>query len=249
EIDPYSSPIVVHTWANHEEIYQPLLGESSIEGPSLQIAEVENVYSETLKWVKRSKKSGKQWVVSLDEIGPASTGVKPDTVDSGHDEVRKRALWANLMAGGAGCEWYFGYDYPDNDLNLEDFRSRERMWHLTKIAVDFFQAHLPFADMDPDDSLVKTSDTHCLAKEGHCYALYVVSGGKAEVWLPEAVYSVSWFDPRGGGALVEGSVKEVRGGGFRDIGSAPGQYDQDWVAVLNLVGDPPSAPSRPSALQ
>ena len=30
----------------------------------------------------------------------------------------------SLMAGGSGCEWYFGYQYDHNDLNLEDFTAR-----------------------------------------------------------------------------------------------------------------------------
>lgn len=243
--DPYDSPIVVHTWANHEEIYHPLLGDPSFEGPSLQIADVQEVHSETLKWVENSRKAGKNWFVSLDEIGPASTGVKPDSDDDDHDEVRRYALWANLMAGGAGCEWYFGYEYSHNDLNLEDFRSRERMWDLTRIAVDFFQSHLPFTVMDPQDALVKDPNSYCLAKEGHVYAVYLGAGGTTEVWLPEAAYSVSWFDPRRGGELVTGSIGEIRGGGFCNIGNPPSELNKDWVAIIRLNGQPPTSISSP----
>ena len=244
-LDPYGSPIVVHTWANHDEIYQPLLGDSSYEGPSLQISDIKNVHSETLKWVERSKAAGKKWFVSLDEIGPSSTGVKPDLDDYNHDEVRRYALWGNLMAGGAGCEWYFGYDYPDNDLSLEDFRSRERMWDLTRNAVDFFHSYIPFSELDPNDVLVKDPNSYCLAKEGYIYLIYLGAGGSTEVWLPEATYSVDWFDPRLGGELVTGSVKEIRGGGYRKIGNPPSQLNQDWVALLRLEGTPPVVVSKP----
>ena len=37
-------------------------------------------------------------------------------------------LWGNLMAGGAGVEWYFGYTFPHNDLNCENWRNRDHMW-------------------------------------------------------------------------------------------------------------------------
>jgi hypothetical protein len=243
QTDPYDSPIVVHTWANHEEIYQPLLGNEAFEGASLQIADVRNVHGETLKWVENSRNAGRHWVVNLDEIGPASTGVVPDAEDYDHDEVRKYALWANLMAGGAGCEWYFGYDYPDNDLNLEDYRSRERMWDLTHIAVQFFHDYLPFTSMDPNDSLVKHPNSYCLAKEGEVYAVYLTEGGSAELWLPEAHYSVTWFDPRAGGGLLLGS--EIEGGGYRSLGSPPNAPDNDWLALVRLTGDPPSSITRP----
>ena len=32
------------------------------------------------------------------------------------EDVRKQTLWGNLMAGGAGVEYYFGYQLPENDL-------------------------------------------------------------------------------------------------------------------------------------
>src|SRR5690606_18848904 len=115
------------------EAYTPLLGFPDFEGPSLQ---TNDTHAQTLKWLDASKQAGRQWFVCLDEIGPAHTGVKPDNDDYAHDEVRKKHLWANLMAGGAGVEWYFGYRFAHNDLNCESWRSRERMWDLTRYAVE-----------------------------------------------------------------------------------------------------------------
>jgi hypothetical protein len=63
----------------------------------------------------------------LDEIGPADHGVLTDAEDPEHNDVRHYALWGNLLAGGAGVEWYFGYKHPHADLNLEDFRSRNKL--------------------------------------------------------------------------------------------------------------------------
>jgi len=45
------------------------------------------------------------------------------------------------MAGGAGVECYFGYQLPENDLLLEDFRSRDQSWDYCRIALGFFRDH------------------------------------------------------------------------------------------------------------
>jgi hypothetical protein len=237
-LDPYDHPIVVHTLpGRYDEIYTPLLGHPSLEGPSLQMHLGEEIYSETLKWVEKSKESGRQWFACLDEIGPADTGVMPDADDPEHDSVRRYALWGNLMAGGAGCEWYFGYKYAHNDLGLEDYRSRERMWDLNRNAVDFFQQHLPFHEMEPDDGLIDDANSHCLAKPGSVYAVYLGEGGSTRIALPVGEYSLQWFDPRHGGPLQVGRVERLQGGGSRSIGAAPRDPGKDWVALIKRVGN------------
>jgi hypothetical protein len=237
-LDPYDHPIVVHTLpGRYDEIYTPLLGHPSLEGPSLQMHLGEEIYSETLKWVEKSKESGRQWFACLDEIGPADTGVMPDADDPEHDSVRRYALWGNLMAGGAGCEWYFGYKYAHNDLGLEDYRSRERMWDLNRNAVDFFQQHLPFHEMEPDDGLIDDANSHCLAKPGSVYAVYLGEGGSTRIALPVGEYSLQWFDPRHGGPLQVGRVESLQGGGSRSIGAAPRDPGKDWVALIKRVGN------------
>jgi hypothetical protein len=70
------------------------------------------------------------------------------------------------MSGGAGVEWLFGYAYPHDDISLEDFRSRDHLWELTKFAVDFFHQHLPFPEMEVSDELTASKDDYCLAKRG-----------------------------------------------------------------------------------
>ena len=52
---------------------------------------------------------------------------KPDADDPSHDEVNGPVLWGNLMAGGAGVEWYFGYKFAHSDLNCEDWHSRDAL--------------------------------------------------------------------------------------------------------------------------
>jgi hypothetical protein len=230
--DPYDHPIVVHTFpGQYEMVYKPLLNFEDFEGPSLQMGDVNRAHLETLKWVKASN-SGRKWVVCVDEIGPADTGVMPDANDYQHDRPRKYALWGNLMAGGAGCEWYFGYKYPNNDRTCEDFRSRERMWDLTRYAVEFFRKYLPFAEMTPNDRLV--SNGWCLAKEGEVYCVYLPQGGGSNIQLSEGRYSVEWFNPRNGGNLTSGSIKEVSGPGEVSIGQPPEEPNNDWVVLVRI---------------
>ncbi|MHC4424311.1 MAG: putative collagen-binding domain-containing protein, partial [Planctomycetota bacterium] len=162
--------------------------------------------------------------------GEGENGVGPDTNGPTHDEPRKNCLWGNLMAGGAGCEWYFGYKFPNNDLNCEDWRSRDRMWDLTRYALEFFHKYLPFSQMSPDDSLVSTG--WCLAKPGQVYAVYLPDGGTADLNLAAGSYTVQWYNPRAGGELKNGSVTKVTGPGEICLGNPPADGGKDWVVLV-----------------
>lgn len=237
-LDPYQHPRVMHTFpGRYDEQYTPLLGGSWIQGPSLQMGDPKKTHSETLKWVNQSAESGYPWVVCLDEIGPAHTGVKPDADDPNHDEVRRYPLWGNLMAGGAGCEWYFGYRFAHNDLNLEDWRSRDRMWDLTRYALDFFHRHIPFPEMESMDELTGNDDDYVFAKPGEVYAVYSPDGAPGAITLEAGDYSVAWYDPRNGGELQVGAVDAVSGPGEAQMGRAPGGPGQDWVVLLKRIPD------------
>jgi len=242
DLDPYDHPIVVHTFpGKYDEVYTPLLGYEYFEGPSLQ---TNDTHAETIKWLDRSSSKGRQWFVCLDEIGPANTGVKPDKDDYWHDEVRKKHLWGNLMAGGAGVEWYFGYNFPNNDLNCEDWRSRDHLWDLTSYALEFFHQHLPFAEMAHSDELTSSKDDYCLAKPGQVYAVYLPSGGTTNLELGESstTFTVQWYNPRSGGPLQMGTITEISGPGSAAVGQPPQDTDKsarraadkDWVALIKL---------------
>ncbi|MFQ6036569.1 MAG: DUF5060 domain-containing protein [Sedimentisphaerales bacterium] len=234
ELDPYDHPIVCHTFGGkyYEQVYKPLLGYEYFEGVSLQ---TNDTHAQTLKWLDRSVSAGRQWVVCLDEIGPAHTGVKPDKDDYWHDEIRKKHLWGNLMAGGAGVEWYFGYKFPNNDLDCEDWRSRDHLWDLTRYALKFFRQHLPFTEMSHHDELTSAKDDYCFAKVGQIYAVYLPSGGTTHLDLGDssATFAVQWYNPRTGGPLQTGTVTEITGPGSAAIGHPPQDTDKDWVALIN----------------
>ena len=236
-LDAARHPIVVHTFpGKYESIYAPLLGLADFDGPSLQMGDMKATHDETLKWVSRSAAAGRKWFVSLDEIGPANAGVLPDKDDSAHDSVRRYALWGNLMAGGAGCEWYFGYKYANNDLNCEDWRSRDAMWDQTRFALEFFHKHLPFWTMKADDELTSAKDDYCFAAEGKVYAVYLPNGEATTIKLPAGDYAAAWYNPRTGGELLRGSVSKLTGPGEPSLGTPPGEPGKDWVVLIRAAG-------------
>ena len=253
--DPYDHHIVVHTYPNaQDEVYRALLGHRSVlTGASLQNP-WNRVHQRTLQWVEASRASGKPWVVANDEQNPANQGVPPDPGYKGfsgwaeanepdkqynlHD-IRKYTLWGNLMAGGAGVEYYFGYRLPENDLVCEDFRSRDRTWDYCRLALRFFRNKaIPFWHMRNDNSLVGNTENdnsrYCFAKEGEIYLVYLPEGGTCDLDLSAAsgIFQVRWFNPRTGGRLLRGSVRHVMGGNTVSLGDSPSDVDEDWLVVI-----------------
>jgi hypothetical protein len=232
KLDPYNHPIVLHTFPdNQKKIYTPLLGFEYMEGASLQTLDA---HEQTLLWTRLSAAKGRPWVVCLDEIARADVGVVPDSEDFWHDVPRKEFLWPSLFAGGAGVEWYFGYEYPHNDLNCEDWRSRDQMWDLTHNAIDFFHLYLPFPQMNSADELVALENAHCFALLGKTYAVYLPEGGTTKLDLGQnsSRFSVKWYNPRTGGQLQDGTVREIYGPGKQPLGQPPKEKDKDWTILV-----------------
>ena len=254
-LDPYDHPIVVHTFPSRKEydrVYEPLLGFPHLEGPSLQIGDVTRVHEETLRWVEASARTGRPWFVSFDEVGPAAIGVQPDADDPDHDAMRQHGLWGHLMAGGAGVEWYFGSTEVGVegrekqriwwDLETEDWRTRESMWRQTRVALDFFERHLPFPRMQPADRLA-SGDAWALAEAGEAYAVYLRPPWSTRrttldlgPWTRE--YDVLWYDTRRGGELRPGSVARIAGPGPQALGAPPADPDRDWVVLVRRADRP-----------
>jgi hypothetical protein len=251
ETDPYQNHIVVHTFPQWQDrVYVQLTGEQSVlTGASLQMM-WNQVHQRTLQWRKASAESGRRWVVANDEQGSAQHGVPPDdgyqgfagkdrqgrAVHNMHD-IRKRTLWGNLMAGGAGVEYYFGYALAENDLVAEDFRSRDKSWDYCRIAVGFFRDQkIPCWEMESADELVgnaaSANGKFALVKKGGLYLVYLPEGGSSSLDLTgvNGTFQVRWFNPRTGGPLAKGAVASVRGGGVVELGKAPD--GEDWLAVV-----------------
>lgn len=106
------------------------------------------------------------------------------------------------------------------------------MWDQTRVALEFFQTYLPFARMLNRDELV--SRGYCLAEPGSLYALYLPDGGTAMIDLggQQGAYEVSWYDPRHGGNLKQGSIPAIEGGKKVSIGAPPDQPQEDWTILI-----------------
>ena len=257
ETDPYDHNIVLHTYPNdHDKVYGPLLGEKTVlSGLSIQNSNVSTTHEEAVRWVERSQASGHPWVVAHDEPGNAATGTPADPDYPGMtqvaeklsqnenspklptvDEVRKEVLWGNLMGGGAGVEYYFGYRLPENDLGAEDWRSRDQTWTYSAIALDFFMNHsIPFWEMQNADDLVGNpqhdNSRYCFAKPGELYLIYLLSADPVTLDLSGArgEFKIHWFNPRTGKDL---SVRTLTGGTVVDLGTPPENDRQDWVILV-----------------
>lgn len=257
DTDPYDHLIVIHTFPNQQDkVYRPLIGERSrLTGVSLQNSSLPTTHAQTLKWVRASTKAGKPWVVAFDESGSAAHAQCPDLGYQGFDgrdrtgkmahtqhEVRKETLWGTLMAGGAGCEYYFGYQFDQNDILCEDWRSRDQSWDYCRIAIQFFHEHrIPFWKMINADELVGNPDhaagRFSFAAPGELYLVYLPDGGAAKLDLPGEgrSFSLEWFNPRSGGELQNGSVRTLVGGRKVSLGEPPSDAQHDWLAVVRAA--------------
>ncbi len=254
KLDAYDHNIVVHTFPGQQDaVYRPLLGDASrLTGVSLQNNGIEQTHVQTVKWVRESEAAGKKWIVAFDESGTAAHGQPPDLGYEGFDgrdrtgqmaytqhEVRRVTLWGTLMGGGAGVEYYFGYQFVQNDLLCEDWRSRDRSWDYCRIALDFFQENdIPISEMEPADelvgNLVHDNSRYCLAKRNGVYLVYLPRGESAELDLSEAAgeFQLRWLNPRQGGPLQKGQVATVHGGESVALGRPPLADSEDWLAIV-----------------
>lgn len=233
DTDPYGHHIVIHNGQQFDD----LLGkDNEYSGVSVQTnkADFSEDHGAVLRWINRSAEAGKQWVVALDEPGDAQHALITDAEDPTRDNPRKNALWGTLMAGGAGIEWYFGYDHPHSDLTCQDWRTREKMWDQSRYALEFFSSNnIPFWEMKNGDELISSDGDYCFYKESEIYVVFLKQGGSADINIKgSGEYSVQWYNPRTGGALQDGSIKQVTASANTTIGEPPADRNKDWVALI-----------------
>jgi len=238
KLDAYSNHLVMHTFPNKDDRYNDFIGnQSPLTGASLQLSDPDfkDVNPRVLKWREKSNATGRKWALSVDEPGKANIALLPDDEDPEHDLARGNALWGTLLAGGFGVEWYFGYASPNSDLTCEDFRSRDLFWDQNRHALHFFENEIPFWEMAPANELLGENPGFCFAKTDETYIVYRhMSAETTSLDLGNSgkEFSVQWYDPRNGGALLEGSITTVVGNGIQSLGNPPSEQNKDWVVLL-----------------
>ncbi|KAI0561106.1 hypothetical protein FGB62_93g014 [Gracilaria domingensis] len=248
-IDPYKSPIGVHTFPSlKEEVYTPMLGPHNgvrHESASLQMARKWSTYEETRHWVDQSIVHGMPWVVAADEVGSDREGVPGGVplASSGKPNVSFRAVlcWGNIMAGGAGVEVFSARV----DQSLSNFREFDSIWAEFSRPVSLFQDHnIPFWAMHAYSNIVTPKKKmnngqwmYGFAKLGDVYVIY--QSGEIEPLLNLSgvggKFQVRWFDPRPSlsSNLELGSVLTVSGGnGKVELGKPPYARNRDWAIVV-----------------
>jgi hypothetical protein len=248
-LDAYDHPIVLHTFpTSMQTVYQPLLAAGKLEGASLQVLDMADVHQTTLDVLQWSDDAERPWVVNLDEIGPPDDGVLPDADDFWHHGPRIEALWGNLMAGGGGVQWYFGYAWDHNDLTLEDFRSRDHLFALSTWARQFLEP-LPFDLMESVDALVTQGTAWVLRRKGETYAAYLPSGGSVTLTFPEphSTWRVRWTDPRTVGSTSAGGTAFHIPGEPLVLDAPSSGPDEDWAVAVERLGLAPGITSLSAA--
>jgi len=236
DTDPYKRPVLMHTFsvqAEREPIAKRLLRYNKFDGLSLQAYNAADVHNDIIYWLNKSSEYAHPWLLMMDELGPWHTGAKSDAEDPDHDQIRKDVLWGALMAGATGVQWYFGWLTPPNDLNAEDWRSRNNLWEQSAVARDFFKK-FDVTKMSSTDSLISAGDNYCFSLPGEVYVIYLKNGGTTKLDLREHTgeYAVNWYNPRQGGEARQGSISTVNGGQWVGIGRAPFNTNKDWTILV-----------------
>ncbi|MFO7824779.1 MAG: DUF5060 domain-containing protein [Cyclobacterium sp.] len=232
-LDPYDHPVVTHTFpGQYQQAYTPLLGFEYFEGPSIQTNSMRpwHNFDVISYWVNASSRTGRKWNVSMDEAGTGGLGVTTDDYDDNYNQDEARATyWATIAAGGDGVEWYFGYSEEQNDLNMEDWRSRDALWDYTRHAMDFYKSHnIPFWEMENANNLTRSEKDFVFTDEGELYVIYLPAGGGASLNLQghSGTFTVDWYNPRTGGSLQKGKEMVINQ-----------TYSREPASVLSALPD------------
>ncbi|MDN3637139.1 DUF5060 domain-containing protein [Neolewinella lacunae] len=235
ENDPYRHHVVIH---NGQEFYDLLGPESKYSGLSLQThhADFRLVYPNIRSWHQLAAEEKVGWAIAIDEPGDAQHSLVPDADVNGkhanaHNLARQNALWGNLLAGGWGAEWYFGYQHDHSDLTCEDFRSRDKFWDQCRYQLAFLADNRPpLPAMLPNNELTSSEQDWVLAQPGKAYLILLKMGEKPANTLkvPAGRYAVSLFNPRTGQYAIRARTQDAVNGAIA-VPVPPAEVEMDWV--------------------
>ncbi|WP_371396263.1 DUF5060 domain-containing protein [Fretibacter rubidus] len=190
-LDPQDHAIQSHNWPDGEDdTYGPKLGADDFSGISLQAHH--SYFEKVMTWTQKAQAAGRGWMVSVDEPLGWEYGARPDDIETDKRREIEGVLWPTLLAGGAGVDWYFGWqnNAPTSDLSNEDQRSRDALWKTSANVRGFFDDNFDMnslrASMNSDGTQTQTTLTD---KAGHAV---VISMGRTKPTLPEGEGHIPW---------------------------------------------------------
>lgn len=237
-VDPYDHPVTTHTHGGqYDQYYEPLLGNDDFDITAFQGGDSQRkMYRLIARWREKSAAAGVPWAISFDE--PQKIENDPRDDKDGYAHGRRNKMWPALMAGGAGFEWYVQQDGSGHGLDhrLEDFREMRQALQWCRHAREFLLP-LPLLEMNPADGDASAGDgnAYVFSAPNRVYAVYFDrSDGPLKLNLSDASgqYAVGWFNPREGGPLRDGSVRQVVAGDWVELGAPPADAEQDWACVV-----------------
>ncbi len=227
DLDPYNHPRTTHcTSGTATNFYPTFYGDPNMECTSIQGDN--NFYDGTVALREGSSAAGRPIAIYWDEQSPGA-------IDDVND-VRKNIYWPQIMAGGAGAQWYLaGHDASLTNYETDLGGYFDRLFRMTGMTRVFVQQNMPFYDASPRQDLIDTG--YCLAVEEEAYLIYLPNGGTAALDLSGNTkgYTLQWFDPRNGGELQNGSVTSMTGGAIRNIGTPPNSPTEDWACLIKVA--------------
>ena len=79
-------------------------------------------------------------------------------------------------------------------------------------------------------------DAYCFAQKNQYYAIYLPEGRTGILKLPsQHHYDLYWFDPLQGGGLHRGSIEQVEGADWIELGHPPINDGRDWVLLIRNI--------------
>ena len=207
-----------------DSIYNGLLGDPSYNSISYQGNYQTSTYGHDriLNWINASSSAGQKWVVRYTE--PYSSGSSPSV-----SSWRQNSLWASLIAGAAGVQYYDG---GGSDLSVQNYSVNDGFWSAMNVANEFFiNNDIPFQDMSSADGDISTG--WMMSDPEKAYVAYLSNGNSnptVDFGSSGNTFTLKWYDPRNGGSLQNGSITSITSNGSpQNIGLPPNSTTSDWV--------------------
>lgn len=116
------------------------------------------------------------------------------------------------------------------------------MWQQSRYALEFFKNYeLPFWAMTNQNFRLPSgsSDRVLASEDGSTIVVYRINEDSSSIIMTDLPfrYSISWYNPREGGALEEGTTTAIVGGSDTPVsyGNPPESPDADWVVLFRSL--------------